>query len=122
MRSFGKPKSPNFIARPRPGKQASSARRRRPDQGLKDPELLLIARGMAWGLGEPLVSRRLHARAVARALALAAAGTLAWALEYVVADEIAAGGSRPRRPTPTKVAVWPLRPAGPTAPAFKSPS
>ncbi|WP_026316059.1 helix-turn-helix transcriptional regulator [Actinokineospora enzanensis] len=53
-----------------------------------DPELLLAAGGMAWAVGEYGLSARLRARAVARARALGAAGTLALTLEYLVPDEI----------------------------------
>lgn len=66
---------------------ARIARAREPE----DPVLLQALGGMAWGLGDLPLARRLRMRAAARARALGAAGTLAWALEYVVFDELAAG-------------------------------
>jgi DNA-binding NarL/FixJ family response regulator len=56
-----------------------------------DPVMLQALGGMAWGLGDPALGRRLRTRAAARARALGAMGMLAWALEYVVFDELAAG-------------------------------
>jgi DNA-binding NarL/FixJ family response regulator len=56
---------------------------------LDDPELLARAGGMAFGLGEYAVARRLRTRAVAQARLLGAAGTLAWALRSLAGDEIA---------------------------------
>ncbi|WP_328603348.1 LuxR family transcriptional regulator [Amycolatopsis sp. NBC_00345] len=56
-----------------------------------DPELLLAAGGMAWAVGEYGLSTRLRGRAVARARAMGAAGTLALTLEYIVPDEISRG-------------------------------
>ncbi len=58
---------------------------------LTDPAMLGWAGGMARGLGDHELARRLWAGAVRRARALGAAGTLAWALEYLVADELAGG-------------------------------
>jgi DNA-binding CsgD family transcriptional regulator len=58
---------------------------------LADPARLGWAGGMAWGLGNHDLARRLHRKAVLRARALGAAGTLAWVLEYLVADELARG-------------------------------
>jgi DNA-binding CsgD family transcriptional regulator len=60
-------------------------------QELDDPELLARAGGMALGIGLRDLSRRLRARAVARARTLGAAGILAWALEGVVTDDILLG-------------------------------
>ena len=56
-----------------------------------DPALLQAMGGMAWGMGDLALARRLRARAAARARALGAMGTLAWALEYVVFDELTKG-------------------------------
>ena len=56
-----------------------------------DPALLQAMGGMAWGLGDTGRARRLRARAATRARALGAMGTLAWALEYVVFDELSRG-------------------------------
>jgi DNA-binding NarL/FixJ family response regulator len=58
-------------------------------ESLDDPELLSRAGGMAFGLGEYAVGRRLQTRAIALARAQGAAGTLAWALRALVGDEIA---------------------------------
>lgn len=58
---------------------------------LDDPELLARAGGMARGIGLQDLSQRLRVRAVARARTLGAAGTLAWALEGTVMDEILFG-------------------------------
>ena len=58
---------------------------------LTDPAMLGWAGGMARGLGDHELARRLWAGAVRRARVLGAAGTLAWALEYLVADELAHG-------------------------------
>ncbi|GAB2846519.1 helix-turn-helix transcriptional regulator [Lentzea nigeriaca] len=57
----------------------------------EDPELLLTAGGMAWAVGQYALSARLRQKAVARARAAGAAGTLALTLEYVVPDEISRG-------------------------------
>ncbi len=58
---------------------------------LTDPAKLAWAGGMAWGVGNRDLARRLHRKAVLRARTLGAAGTLAWAFEYLVADELARG-------------------------------
>jgi DNA-binding CsgD family transcriptional regulator len=58
---------------------------------LTDPAMLGWAGGMAIGLGDPELARRLWSGAVRQARALGAAGTLAWALEYLVADELGHG-------------------------------
>ena len=55
---------------------------------LDDPDLLARAGGMLHGLGEHALARRLRVKAVARARALGAAGTLAWALRSLALDEI----------------------------------
>jgi DNA-binding CsgD family transcriptional regulator len=63
-----------------------------PDLGalteLDDPDLLARAGGMLHGLGQHALARRLRVKAVARARALGAAGTLAWALRSLALDEI----------------------------------
>ena len=58
-------------------------------EGLDDPELLSRAGGIAFGLGDYAVARRLQTRAVAQARAQGAAGILAWALRALAGDEIA---------------------------------
>ena len=63
-------------------------------EAIDDPTLLVRAGGMAWGAGDHALGRRLRAKAVARARALGAAGTLAWALEYLVEEEIVRGQYR----------------------------
>ena len=55
---------------------------------LDDPDLLARAGGMLHGLGQHALARRLRVKAVTRARALGAAGTLAWALRSLVLDEI----------------------------------
>jgi DNA-binding CsgD family transcriptional regulator len=55
---------------------------------IDDPDLLARAGGMAYGLGEFALARRLRRDAVARARALGAAGTLAWALRSLTMDEL----------------------------------
>ena len=55
---------------------------------LDDPDLLVRVGGMAWGLGDHALGRRLRTMAVTRARALGAAGTLAWALAYLAAGEM----------------------------------
>ena len=55
---------------------------------LDDPDLLARAGGMLHGLGRYALARRLRVKAVARARALGAAGTLAWALRSLALDEI----------------------------------
>jgi DNA-binding NarL/FixJ family response regulator len=56
-----------------------------------DPVRLLWAGGIAWGLGDPDMRRRLCQRGVRRARALGAIGTLAWGLWYEARDELARG-------------------------------
>jgi DNA-binding CsgD family transcriptional regulator len=58
---------------------------------LEDPDLLARAGGMLYGLGQHALARRLRVKAVARARALGAAGTLAWALRSLALDEIGYG-------------------------------
>jgi DNA-binding CsgD family transcriptional regulator len=58
---------------------------------LEDPELQLWAGGIAWGLGDYALGRRLRARAVTRYRTLGAAGPLASALDVLVTDEILQG-------------------------------
>jgi DNA-binding CsgD family transcriptional regulator len=58
---------------------------------LDDPDLLARAGGMLHGLGQHALARRLRVKAVARARALGAAGTLAWALRSLALDEIDCG-------------------------------
>jgi DNA-binding CsgD family transcriptional regulator len=55
---------------------------------LDDPDLLSRAGGMAFGLGEYALARRLRTKAVARARVLGAAGTLVWALRSLALDEV----------------------------------
>jgi DNA-binding CsgD family transcriptional regulator len=55
---------------------------------LEDPDLLARAGGMLHGLGRPALARQLRVKAVARARALGAAGTLAWALRSLALDEL----------------------------------
>lgn len=57
---------------------------------LEDPEGLARAGGLAWGVGDYELGRRLRARAVAQARARGAAGTLAWALAGLVVDTLMA--------------------------------
>ncbi|MFL6077916.1 MAG: AAA family ATPase, partial [Mycobacteriales bacterium] len=56
-----------------------------------DIDTLIVAGGMAWGIGRYPLARRLRAEAVARARAAGAAGTLAYALEFVLPEELARG-------------------------------
>ncbi|NEE02519.1 helix-turn-helix transcriptional regulator [Phytoactinopolyspora halotolerans] len=58
---------------------------------LSDPIKLTRAAGMSWALGEHGLRGRLLRKAVKRARAVGAAGTLAWSLEFVVLDELANG-------------------------------
>jgi len=58
---------------------------------LTDPGRLCWAGGMVWGIGDRARGRWLRRRAMERAAALGAVGTLAWVLEFVVVDELAAG-------------------------------
>jgi DNA-binding CsgD family transcriptional regulator len=59
-----------------------------------DPARLCWAGGMIWGLGDRERGRWLRRRSMERANAIGAIGTLAWVLEYVVIDEMAAGRFR----------------------------
>jgi len=58
---------------------------------LDDPYLLGRAGGLAFGVGEYALARRLRSKAVARARALGAAGELAWALRGLALDELTRG-------------------------------
>ncbi len=58
---------------------------------LDDPDLLVWAGGIAMGLGDHALARRLRTRAAARARAVGAAGTLAWVLQYQATDELSRG-------------------------------
>src|SRR5205085_6377063 len=58
---------------------------------LDDPDVLCRVGGMAFGLGDDRLARRLRARAVERARLVGAAGTLAWALRAQAVDEVARG-------------------------------
>lgn len=58
---------------------------------LTEPTTMTWAGGMAYGIGMRDLALRLRRTAADRARASGAAGTLAWILEYVVGDEIAAG-------------------------------
>src|SRR5207253_9583515 len=60
-------------------------------EGIDDPNLLGSAGGMAFGLGQYALARRLLTRAVERARKLGAAGTLAWILRTLAADELLRG-------------------------------
>lgn len=55
---------------------------------IDDPDLLARGGGMVYGLGDYALARRLRLKAVARARALGAAGTLAWALRSLTMDEL----------------------------------
>ncbi|HEX2184954.1 MAG TPA: LuxR C-terminal-related transcriptional regulator [Chloroflexota bacterium] len=55
---------------------------------LDDPALLVRASELAWGLGDYDLGRRLLRKAVTRARALGAAGTLAWALENMTLEAL----------------------------------
>ncbi len=58
---------------------------------IADPELQMWAGGIAWGLGDYALGRRLRARAVERFRVLGAAGALASGLDAMVTDEIFRG-------------------------------
>lgn len=58
---------------------------------LTDPIKLCWASALTHSIGEPELARRLGRSAVQRAKHLGAAGTLAWALEAVVSDDISRG-------------------------------
>jgi DNA-binding CsgD family transcriptional regulator len=60
-------------------------------EGLDDPDVLFRVGGMAFGLGQHRIAHLLRSRAVERARALGAAGTLAWALRALAADEASRG-------------------------------
>jgi DNA-binding CsgD family transcriptional regulator/DNA replicative helicase MCM subunit Mcm2 (Cdc46/Mcm family) len=55
---------------------------------IDDPDLLARGGGMVHGLGKYALARRLRLKAVARARALGAAGTLTWALRSLAMDEL----------------------------------
>lgn len=55
---------------------------------LTDPVMLCWAGGLAFGIGDLERARRLRSSGVRRARSLGAASTLAWALEFVVFDEL----------------------------------
>jgi tetratricopeptide (TPR) repeat protein len=55
---------------------------------LDDPIKLTRAAGMSWALGEHDLRGRLLRKAMQRARAIGAAGTLAWSLEFLVFDEL----------------------------------
>jgi DNA-binding CsgD family transcriptional regulator len=59
-----------------------------------DAGRLCWAGGMIWGIGDAARGRWLRRRAMERARATGAVGTLAWVLEYVVTDEMSAGRFR----------------------------
>jgi DNA-binding CsgD family transcriptional regulator len=61
---------------------------------LTEPGRLCWAGGMLYGLGDRARGRWLRRRAMERARAVGAVGTLAWVLEYVVLDEMGAGRYR----------------------------
>lgn len=63
-------------------------------EAVDEPDLLVMAGGMAVALGEQALGRRLRVKAIARARAQGAAGILAWALQYIVLDEVARGRYR----------------------------
>jgi DNA-binding CsgD family transcriptional regulator len=58
---------------------------------LTDPARLGWAGGMAWGMGNRALARRLHRRAELLARTSGAIGTLAWVLNSLVADELTRG-------------------------------
>jgi DNA-binding CsgD family transcriptional regulator len=58
---------------------------------MDDPEMMVMAGGMAVAHGDHARGRRLRAKALARARMLGAAGVVAWALQYVALDDIARG-------------------------------
>ena len=60
-------------------------------EAMDAPELQVRAAGLVWALGDHALARRLRSSAVDRARARGAAGTLAWALQYVVLDELRRG-------------------------------
>lgn len=58
---------------------------------LTDPAKMCWAGSLAGAIGEPELGRKLHNDAVRLARRLGAAGTLAWALEYLVLGDLAIG-------------------------------
>ena len=60
-------------------------------EGMTDPTRLAWAGGMAFGIGQRELARRLHRAAARAARTSGAAGTLAWVLQYVVDEELAVG-------------------------------
>ncbi|MPZ29151.1 MAG: AAA family ATPase [Micromonosporaceae bacterium] len=60
-------------------------------EALTDPAELCWAGGLLHDLGDPVRARRLRRRAVARARAVSATGTLAWTLCDLAADELGCG-------------------------------
>ena len=60
-------------------------------EAAETPELQVRAAGYALALGDPELARRLRARGAARARTLGAAGSLAWALQYIVLDDLRRG-------------------------------
>jgi len=60
-------------------------------EAMDAPELQVRAAGLVWALGEHALARRLRSSAVDRARTRGAAGTLAWALQYTVLDELRRG-------------------------------
>jgi DNA-binding CsgD family transcriptional regulator len=58
---------------------------------LTDPVDLTRAAGLTWAVGAYDLGRRLRNRAVRRARAIGAAGTLAWSLEHLVFDALTRG-------------------------------
>lgn len=58
---------------------------------LTDPARLGWACGMAWGIGDRALARRLMHKAERLARDSGAAGTLAWVLDYIVSEELARG-------------------------------
>jgi hypothetical protein len=61
---------------------------------LADPGRLCWAGGMIWGIGDGARGRWLRRRAMERARAIGAIGTLTWVLEFVAVDEMVAGRFR----------------------------
>jgi DNA-binding CsgD family transcriptional regulator len=58
---------------------------------MDDPEMMVMAGGMAVAHGDHALGRRLRANALARARMLGAAGIVAWTLQYLALDDIARG-------------------------------
>jgi DNA-binding CsgD family transcriptional regulator len=55
---------------------------------IEDPELLVRCAGMATGIGAAALARRLRLKAVDRARALGAVGTMPWVLRVLIMDEL----------------------------------